>query len=224
MRKLLLSLMILIGILTAKAANFGYLTFEMTGGEKVSVPTESLKMTISGTTLIAGTKTFVIANLVKMYFSTSDESTTDVDRIDSTTLDEAEEKKGFAERQLWEAQAAYQELHGQWSEKKGAVDTLRKGIHGQPLLPEEIHYQFEQRERQAQEMRQQARGEQEKARTTQLHIGSIWESCQDYDSCFDSVETKALPLEQDFVAQWKTLRKTYEQMERERKEMLVVGA
>ena len=91
MRKLLLSLMILIGILTAKAANFGYLTFEMTGGEKVSVPTESLKMTISGTTLIAGTKTFVIANLVKMYFSTSDESTTDVDRIDSTTLDEAEE-------------------------------------------------------------------------------------------------------------------------------------
>ncbi len=91
MRKLLLSLMILIGILTAKAANFGYLTFEMTGGEKVSVPTESLKMTISGTTMIAGTKTFVIANLVKMYFSTSDESTTDVDRIDSTTLDEAEE-------------------------------------------------------------------------------------------------------------------------------------
>lgn len=83
--------MILIGILTAKAANFGYLTFEMTGGEKVSVPTESLKMTISETTLIAGTKTFVIANLVKMYFSTSDESTTDVDRIDSTTLDEAEE-------------------------------------------------------------------------------------------------------------------------------------
>ena len=91
MRKLLLSLMILIGTLTAKAANFGYLTFEMTGGEKVSVPIESLKMTISGTTLIAGTKTFVIANLVKMYFSTSDESTTDVDRIDSTTLDEAEE-------------------------------------------------------------------------------------------------------------------------------------
>ena len=83
--------MILIGTLTAKAANFGYLTFEMTGGEKVSVATESLKMTISGTTLIAGTKTFVIANLVKMYFSTSDESTTDVDRIDSTTLDEAEE-------------------------------------------------------------------------------------------------------------------------------------
>lgn len=83
--------MILIGTLSAKATNFGYLTFEMTGGEKVSVPTESLKMTISGTTLIAGTKTFVIANLVKMYFSTSDESTTDVDRIDSTTLDEAEE-------------------------------------------------------------------------------------------------------------------------------------
>lgn len=57
------------------AVDYQYLTFETTDGMKISVPAESLTMTFSGTTLKAGEQTFTLVNLVKMYFSTSDETT-----------------------------------------------------------------------------------------------------------------------------------------------------
>ena len=75
MKKLFLSLMLLAGTLTAQAADYTYLTFETTDGAKVSVEASSLTVTISGTTLTAGSQSFTLSNLSKMYFSTSDETT-----------------------------------------------------------------------------------------------------------------------------------------------------
>lgn len=62
--------------ISAMAEQFCYLTFETKDGTKASVAIESLTMTISGTTLVAGNQTFVLDNLSKMYFSVSDETTT----------------------------------------------------------------------------------------------------------------------------------------------------
>ena len=67
--------MLLTGTLTAQAADYAYLTFETTDGAKVSVEASSLTVTISGTTLTAGSQSFTLSNLSKMYFSTSDETT-----------------------------------------------------------------------------------------------------------------------------------------------------
>lgn len=77
MKRLLLTLAVVMGILTAHADEtvYPYLTFETTDIGIVSVPVESLDITISGTTLTAGDKTFVLSNLNKMYFSTSNVST-----------------------------------------------------------------------------------------------------------------------------------------------------
>ena len=61
---------------------YPYLTFETTDGAKVSVDVSQLTLSISGNTLTAGSQTFVLANLSKMYFSASDETTTDVEKID----------------------------------------------------------------------------------------------------------------------------------------------
>ena len=82
--------MALVGALTVQADNtYPYLTFEMTDGVKVSVPVESLTLTISGTSLTAGEETFTLSNLSKMYFSTTDESTTGIEEITNAVLDEA---------------------------------------------------------------------------------------------------------------------------------------
>ena len=75
MKKLLSILVILAASLTARAADYGYLTFETKDGGKVSVAVTSLSITISGTTLTAGSQSFTLANLSKMYFSTSNETT-----------------------------------------------------------------------------------------------------------------------------------------------------
>ena len=87
MKKILLSFMALIGVLTAQAErlrvgddtsgmSYSYLTFETTDGAKVSVSTTGLSLSISGTMLTAGSQTFSLSNLSKMYFSVSDEQTT----------------------------------------------------------------------------------------------------------------------------------------------------
>lgn len=86
MRKSIVLLMTLIGVLTVKASSLSYLTFETTEGAKVSVSAESLTITISGNTLTAGSQTFTLTNLSKMYFSASDE-TTGIETISITTLD-----------------------------------------------------------------------------------------------------------------------------------------
>ncbi len=87
MRKIIVTLLLTIGSLTALAGDFSYLTFEMTDGEKVSVSVSSLAINISGTTLTAGSKSFTISNLSKLYFSTED-LTTDPNSISELTADE----------------------------------------------------------------------------------------------------------------------------------------
>jgi hypothetical protein len=89
MKKIALTLLILVGTLTAQADGYTYLTFETTDGAKASVAIESLTLSINGTTLTAGTQSFTLTNLAKMYFSTTDESTTGIESISIETLDEA---------------------------------------------------------------------------------------------------------------------------------------
>ena len=90
MKKILLLLTMLVGMLTVQAEDYTYLTFETTDGVKASVSVEELTLTISGTTLTAGTQSFTLSNLSKMYFSTTDETgTTGIEEITSATLDEA---------------------------------------------------------------------------------------------------------------------------------------
>ena len=87
MKKFFLFLTILVGTLTAQAEDYTYLTFETTDGAKASVAVADLTLTISGTTLTAGTQSFTLSNLSKMYFSNTDE-TTGIETITSATLDE----------------------------------------------------------------------------------------------------------------------------------------
>lgn len=75
MKKLFLMMALLVATLTTHAADYAYLTFETTDGAKISVPAESLNITISGTTLTAGSQSFTLSNLNKMYFSNSNETT-----------------------------------------------------------------------------------------------------------------------------------------------------
>ena len=88
MKKFLLLMMALVGALNVQADDYAYLTFETTDGEKASVAVSSLTLTISGNTLTAGSETFTISNLSKMYFSNSDE-TTGIEEITTATLDES---------------------------------------------------------------------------------------------------------------------------------------
>lgn len=87
MKKLLLLIMFMTGTLSAQADGYTYLTFETTDGAKVSVEVSSLSITISGTTLTAGSQQFTLSNLSKMYFSSLNE-TTGIESITTTTLDD----------------------------------------------------------------------------------------------------------------------------------------
>ena len=88
MKKFLLIMMALVGALTVQAEEYAYLTFETTDGEKASVAVSSLTLTINGNTLTAGSQTFTLSNLSKMYFSNTNE-TTAIEEITTATLDEA---------------------------------------------------------------------------------------------------------------------------------------
>ena len=79
----------MIGTLAIHAADYIYLTFETTDGAKTSVSVGNLTLSISGTTLTAGSQSFTLSNLSKMYFSTSDETTTGIEEITNAVLDEA---------------------------------------------------------------------------------------------------------------------------------------
>ena len=68
---------------------YAYLTFETTDGAKVSVSVSGLALNVSGNTLVAGEKSFVLTNLSRMYFSTTDETISGIEEINSATLDEA---------------------------------------------------------------------------------------------------------------------------------------
>jgi ethanolamine utilization protein EutA (predicted chaperonin) len=90
MKKIVLFLTMLVGTLTAQASDYTYLTFETTDGAKVSVSVSNLTLSISGTTLTAGTQSFTLSNLSKMYFSNTDE-TTGISEVMKANLDEATE-------------------------------------------------------------------------------------------------------------------------------------
>jgi hypothetical protein len=91
MKKIVLLWMALVGALSVQADDYAYLTFETTDGAKASVAVSSLTLTISGSTLTAGSQTFTLSNLSKMYFSASDETATGIEEITAATLDEAAE-------------------------------------------------------------------------------------------------------------------------------------
>ena len=82
----------MVGTLPTMAESYPYLTFELTDGTKVSVSVSSLTLTVNGTTLKAGSQTFTISNLSKMYFSSTDE-TSGVTAIDELTADDLEGKE-----------------------------------------------------------------------------------------------------------------------------------
>ena len=90
MKKIVLFLTMLVGTLTAQASDYTYLTFETTDGAKTSVSVEELTLSISGTTLTAGTQSFTLTNLSKMYFSNTNE-TTGISEVMKANLDEATE-------------------------------------------------------------------------------------------------------------------------------------
>lgn len=83
--------MFLTGTLASHAEDYAYLTFETTDGAKTSVKVSSLSLTISGTTLTAGSRSFTLSNLTKMYFSTDDETTTGISETMAADLSEATE-------------------------------------------------------------------------------------------------------------------------------------
>ena len=104
MKKLLLLLLALAGVFASQTISatqpdneggdegytFPYITFVTTDGVKTSVPVSELKMTISGNTLTAGSQSFTLSNLSKMYFSNTNE-TTGISEVMKANLDEATE-------------------------------------------------------------------------------------------------------------------------------------
>jgi hypothetical protein len=90
MRTVVFGLMIIVGVLSAHAGEYTFITFELSDGTKASVPVTSLTMTISGNTLKAGSETFVLTNLSKMYFTSTNE-TTAIDEVTTDALDDAAE-------------------------------------------------------------------------------------------------------------------------------------
>ena len=91
MKKIVLLFLAMMGLSVAHADNsYTYLTFETTDGARISVPATQLKMTIRGNTLSTGEQTFTLANLSKMYFTATDETTTGISTA-TATIDEATE-------------------------------------------------------------------------------------------------------------------------------------
>ena len=93
MKKIILLFTMMVGVLTVQADNYTYLTFETTDGTKASVSVASdITLSFNGALLTVGSQTFTLTNLSKVYFSTSDEtSTTAISTIMKADLDEATE-------------------------------------------------------------------------------------------------------------------------------------
>ena len=79
MKRLLLTILVMIGGLAAKAYNYPYLTLKSADGTLKSVPLTSLVLTFSNGQLVAttndGAQTFELADLNSMHFSKTDETT-----------------------------------------------------------------------------------------------------------------------------------------------------
>jgi hypothetical protein len=78
MRKVITLTLVLIGIATAMAYDFPFLTFQTSDGTTKSVAVEELSITISNGQLVLtnaeGTESFTLSDLSKMYFSQSNET------------------------------------------------------------------------------------------------------------------------------------------------------
>lgn len=109
-KKAILLLLVITSALVTRADDYTYLTFETTDGTKVSVEASTLTITISGTTLTAGSESFILSNLSKMYFSTSNE-TTETTAISSLNLESSTQNQ------------EYYDLQG----RKVSKDQLRSG-------------------------------------------------------------------------------------------------
>ncbi len=90
MKKVVFLLTMMGEMLTAHAADYPYLTFEMADGTKTSVSTDGLTIGISSSVLTAGSASFNLADLSKMYFSESD--VTAVESVQENALDAASVK------------------------------------------------------------------------------------------------------------------------------------
>jgi hypothetical protein len=121
MNKLLLTLLTTAAMVTASAADYQYLTFEMTDGTKASVEAANLSLIFDGTTLKVGKELFTLTNLTKMYFSTGDE-TTGISQIENGEF--FDEQSGKAERKF-DNSTEFFDLKG----NRVSKDQIRKGIY-----------------------------------------------------------------------------------------------
>ena len=81
--------MMVVGTLSMQAAEYPYLTFELSDGSKASVSvTSDMALTFSGSTLTIGTKSFTLTNLSKMYFSAQDETVTGISAPETADSDD----------------------------------------------------------------------------------------------------------------------------------------
>lgn len=87
MKKMLLSLSMMASTLSAMAEDYPYLTFETANGAKTSISTTSLTITLRDGKLMAGSIELTLADLSKMYFSISDE-TTGIEEVSVAMLDD----------------------------------------------------------------------------------------------------------------------------------------
>lgn len=88
MKKLLMTVIVMTGMLPALAGDYSYLTFELTDGTKTSVSSTALTITIQDDKLMVGLQKFNLADLSKMYFSISDESADGIEEVNISNLDE----------------------------------------------------------------------------------------------------------------------------------------
>ena len=88
MKKLLMTVIVMTGMLPALADDYSYLTFELTDGTKTSVSSTALTITIQNGKLMVGSQEFNLTDLSKMYFSFSDDS---ADVIKEVNRDDFEE-------------------------------------------------------------------------------------------------------------------------------------
>lgn len=93
MKSFILGILMMVGTLPTMAESYPYLTFELTDGTKVSVSVSSLTLAVNGITLKAGSQTFTISNLSKMYFSSTDETNGGATAIEELTADDLEGKE-----------------------------------------------------------------------------------------------------------------------------------
>ena len=113
MKKVLLFLMTMMGVAAqADDDTYSYLTFETVDGAKTSVALSSSQtaLTLNDGTLTIGNLSFALADLSKMYFSTSDETVTGIQELRVADLDET---------------ADIYDLQG----RKVAKSQMRKGIY-----------------------------------------------------------------------------------------------